>query len=98
MSASAVREQGSVSRAALVIVAALLTVALPGSASGAGTLAGPRRTPVPVLVAPLAVGRHLSPAKAATASATCLRYAGRAGWADNGYFSGDLVTATAVCV
>jgi hypothetical protein len=85
-------------RAALVTVAALLAVALPGSASGARPLAGPHRSPVPALVAPLAAGGHLSPARAATASATCLRYASGAGWADNGYYAGDLVTATAVCV
>jgi hypothetical protein len=84
--------------ATLVSITALLAVALPGSASVAGRNAGPGRTPVPALVAPLAAGRHLSHAQAVTASATCLRYASGAGWADNGHFSGDLVTATAVCV
>jgi hypothetical protein len=34
----------------------------------------------------------------ASASATCAQYAARAGWANNGYFAGDLVTATAVCI
>lgn len=36
--------------------------------------------------------------QAATASSTCVRYATRAGWANNGYFAGDLVTAAAICV
>lgn len=37
-------------------------------------------------------------AQAATAAATCASYATRAGWANNGYYGGDLVTATAICV
>ena len=52
----------------------------------------------PPLIAPLAVPAPRSAATVASASATCAQYAARAGWANNGYFAGDLVTATAVCV
>jgi hypothetical protein len=52
----------------------------------------------PPLIAPLAVPGPKSAATVASASATCAKYAARAGWANNGYFAGDLVTATAVCV
>jgi hypothetical protein len=43
-------------------------------------------------------GQPLTPAAAASAVSTCTRYATRAGWANNGYYSGDLVTAAAICV
>lgn len=79
-------------RATLVVVGALLAVVPSAGATG------PARPVTPPLVAPLAVGRDLTQAQAATASATCLRYASGAGWADNGFYSGDLVTAAAVCV
>jgi Ricin-type beta-trefoil lectin domain/Lysozyme like domain len=52
----------------------------------------------PPLIAPLAVPAPRSAATVASASATCAQYAARAGWANNGYFAGDLVTATAVCI
>jgi hypothetical protein len=52
----------------------------------------------PVLIAPLAVPGPRTAAQVASASATCAQYATRAGWANNGYFAGDLVTATAICV
>jgi hypothetical protein len=50
------------------------------------------------LIAPTASRKRLSPAAAGKAVATCVRYAARAGWPDNGYFSGDLVTAATICV
>jgi len=50
------------------------------------------------LIAPTAEHWHLSPAAAGKAVSTCARYAARAGWPDNGYFAGDLVTAATICV
>jgi hypothetical protein len=50
------------------------------------------------LIAPTSVRWHLSPAAKGQAVATCVRYATRAGWPNNGYFSGDLVTAATICV
>jgi hypothetical protein len=35
---------------------------------------------------------------AGKATTNCLRFASRAGWPNNGYFGGALVTATAICV
>jgi Ricin-type beta-trefoil lectin domain/Lysozyme like domain len=52
----------------------------------------------PVMMAPVAGIAPRTAAQAATASSTCVRYATRAGWAGNGYFAGDLVTAAAICV
>lgn len=51
----------------------------------------------PVLVAPLTGISPRTAAQTATASSTCVRYATGAGWANNGYFAGDLVTAAAIC-
>jgi hypothetical protein len=50
------------------------------------------------LIAPTAVRGRLSPAAAGKAVSTCVRYAARAGWPNNGYFAGDLVTAATICV
>jgi Lysozyme like domain len=52
---------------------------------------------VPAMIAPVA-GVEPRATQAASAAATCVGYATRAGWANNGYFAGDLVTAAAVCV
>ena len=52
----------------------------------------------PALIAPLLGVAPKTAAEAATASSTCVRYATRVGWANNGYFAGDLVTAAAICV
>ena len=49
------------------------------------------------LIAPLPGSGPRSAAQAATAAAACAGYATRAGWAGNGYYAGDLVTAAAVC-
>ena len=51
----------------------------------------------PVLIAPLIGISPRTAAQAATASTTCVRYATGAGWANNGYYAGDLVTAAAIC-
>jgi hypothetical protein len=47
-----------------------------------------------------AVGRRgtLAPAATGKAVKNCTYYAARAGWPDNGYYGGDLVTAAAICV
>src|SRR5258706_3940974 len=50
----------------------------------------------PGLIAPLTGISPRTAAQAATASSTCVRYATQAGWANNGYFAGDLVTAAAI--
>ncbi len=52
----------------------------------------------PALISPLLGIAPTSAAAAATASATCVRFGTGAGWANNGYFAGDLVTAAAICV
>ncbi len=50
-------------------------------------------------IAPVAARNvWLSPAATGKAVKTCVYYATRAGWADNGYYGGDLVTAAAICV
>jgi hypothetical protein len=91
----------------VVPVAAIgVAVAVPAYASGTSpTSAGGARpgqagsaAHLPVLITK---GPGIAPrtaAQAATASGTCVRYATRAGWANNGYFAGDLVTAAAICV
>jgi hypothetical protein len=80
-----------------------IAVAVPAYASGAGTAgpsgagSGPAAGERP-LIAPLSGPAPRTAAEAAAASGTCVRYATRAGWANNGYFAGDLVTAAAICV
>src|SRR5260221_6673487 len=83
-------------------------IAVPAYAAGAHPPApGPARPAAaarpglalygPGLIAPLTGISPRTAAQAATASSTCVRYATRAGWANNGYFAGDLVTAAAIC-
>ena len=50
------------------------------------------------MVAPTAAHGRLSPAATGKAVSTCLFYAAKAGWPNNGYFGGDLVTAATICV
>ena len=85
------------------VLVAGLAVAVPAYASGThgagGAAAGPAAAPrQPALIAPVPGIAPRTAAQAATASSTCVRYATRAGWANNGYFAGDLVTAAAICV
>src|SRR5262245_33345573 len=85
------------------MAAVAVAIAVPAQASNAGHPgarsaqpgSGPQQ---PALIAPLTGIPPRNAAQAATASSTCVRYATRAGWANNGYFAGDLVTAAAVCV
>lgn len=51
-----------------------------------------------VLIAPTAARGSLSPAATGKAVSTCVFYAAKAGWPNNGYFGGDLVTAATICV
>jgi hypothetical protein len=50
------------------------------------------------LVSPLPGPGLVAAGQAGQAAATCAAYASRAGWANNGYYAGDLVTAAAICV
>jgi hypothetical protein len=80
----------------LVLAVATVAAGVPAIAS-----ANHPNAPAPerlTIVAPIAGVGPTSPAQAATAAATCAKYAARAGWANNGYYSGDLVTAAAICV
>ncbi len=82
--------------------AAGVTAVMPALASG--THRAPARPAARALagrvalVAPLAFGGHLSRAAVGKATSTCVFYAAKAGWANNGYYAGDLVTAATVCV
>jgi Ricin-type beta-trefoil lectin domain/Lysozyme like domain len=76
---------------AAAIAAAL---AVPAYAAGPHGTAAPHRIR---LIAPLASPGRMTARQAATAAATCTRYTTRAGWAANGYYAGDLVSAAAVC-
>ncbi|HEX9064201.1 MAG TPA: ricin-type beta-trefoil lectin domain protein [Streptosporangiaceae bacterium] len=83
----------------IALTGAALGLALPAAASGSPATPAPTAPAAraPAMVAPLAAALPRA-AQAAAAASTCARYAAAAGWANNGYFSGDLVTATAVCV
>jgi Ricin-type beta-trefoil lectin domain/Lysozyme like domain len=89
---------------AVPVAAVGLAIAVPAEAASTGSpSAKPAPTTVqaargPVMIAPLAAHGPSSPAQLSTAAATCVRYATRAGWANNGYYAGDLVTAAAICV
>lgn len=50
------------------------------------------------MIAPLPGHGPRTVAAAQAAAQTCVQYATRAGWANNGYYSGNLVTAAAICV
>jgi hypothetical protein len=82
--------------------AAGVTVVMPAFASPARqatvhATANPRAQQV-AMIAPLARQGRLSAAAVGKAVSTCVRYAARAGWANNGYYGGDLVTAATICV
>src|SRR5215831_1181044 len=76
-----------------------LAVALPARAASAPQSAPAAHAPSQTtpMIAPLAAPASARPADVAKAAATCVRYATKAGWANNGYYAGDLVTAAAVC-
>jgi len=72
--------------------ASVLAASVP-SAQGKGLTATAWR-----LVAPVPGYGPAALVQAGQAAATCAAYATRAGWANNGYYGGDLVTAAAICV
>lgn len=80
-----------------VALTAAAAVAVVGPALATGA---PAQQPVPVraMIAPLPGVGPRTAAQAKTAAQTCVQYATRAGFANNGYYSGDLVTAAAICV
>jgi len=78
-------------------VAGLLAVGPALASSTHGAAAAPRVSGR-VMIAPLTGPGPRTAALAATAAKTCVTYATRAGWPNNGYYSGDLVTAAAICV
>jgi Ricin-type beta-trefoil lectin domain/Lysozyme like domain len=93
----------------IVAVAAIVAAAAAGATVVGPALASSthRGTSHPVvrppvggvpLIAPTAARGRLSPAAAGKAVSTCVFYAARAGWPNNGYFGGDLVTAATICV
>ena len=92
-----IRSLTAVSLAALAAVLAwpLMAAAVPAAAR-------PGRpygiTPPHHLIAPLPPLRWPAAVPAVSAAQTCVRYASRAGFANNGYYSGDLVTAAAICM
>jgi Lysozyme like domain/Ricin-type beta-trefoil lectin domain len=86
----------------------LILVLMAGAAAARGDT-GPQPAPVshtpltspfprPASLAPQGAVGPLSPAQALQAAQTCAAHAATAGWADNGSYGGNLVTATAVCV
>jgi hypothetical protein len=80
-----------------------VAIAVPAEASHASAPPSGQGAPAPASAAPVMISPLLgiapkTAAQAATASSTCARYATGAGWARNGYFAGDLVTAAAICV
>jgi hypothetical protein len=90
-------------KVAVPVAVAGLAIAMPAYASSEHGVNGAGADPVatshqPVMIAPVPGIAPRTAAQAATASSTCVRYATRAGWANNGYFAGDLVTAAAICV
>ena len=91
----------SVLAAAAVAAVAIVTAPLLASASPAGTGTGhvtAKTLTTPALVSPNSIPGSPSAAAAAKASTTCVKFASRAGWPNNGYFGGALVTAAAICV
>lgn len=75
-------------------LAAVIAVAGPALATSA-----PAQQPVSAraMISPLPGAGPRTAAATRTAAQACVQYATRAGWANNGYYSGDLVTAAAVC-
>jgi hypothetical protein len=82
-----------------VTIVAPALAANSGQAGRAATHAAvSREVPGLALIAPTARTGGLSPATTGKAVKTCVYYASRAGWPNNGYYGGDLVTAAAICV
>lgn len=85
-------------RLAAVVAGSLLLI-------GGATATGASDTPAPpapkihlASLAPHGAAGKMTFQQIADAAQTCATYAAAAGWANNGYYGGNLVTATAVCV
>ena len=84
--------------AAAIAAAAIVSAsALASAGTGTGPVAGQSVAGVR-LVAPVSLPGSISAALAGQASRACVKFAARAGWPNNGYFGGALVTAAAICV
>jgi hypothetical protein len=92
-----------------LIVAGMVGVALIAAAialaSGSGGAAALRASPLPApppghiaSVAARGAAGHMSANQVLKAARTCASHAAAAGWANNGVYGGNLVTAVAVCV
>jgi hypothetical protein len=81
---------------------AALGLLLAGTAAAVPRAASPARqgAAVPQAASPARHGAAgpLTAARAAAAARTCAVHATAAGWANNGYYGGSLVTATAICM
>lgn len=82
----------------LPLVLAIVAIVIPAQASGAKAGGANSARQGLVMVSPVPGIGPRTAAEASAAANTCAWYAVRAGWADNGYYSGDLVTAAAICV
>jgi Ricin-type beta-trefoil lectin domain/Lysozyme like domain len=85
-------------RIVIPLAVAGAALALPAQASTGRPSTGNTQVATRNLIAPLSVPGPRTTAQTLTAAATCASYATRAGWANNGYYGGDLVTAAAICV
>lgn len=88
----------AVAAAGVAGVSAFVPAVASGTQHQTGRMAARATVGRGAMIAPLARPGHLSRAAAGKAVSACLFYAAKAGWADNGYYAGDLVTAVAVCV
>jgi Lysozyme like domain/Ricin-type beta-trefoil lectin domain len=90
-------------RLARILGCGTFILVLAGGVAVAGS--GPHPSPAPLSLGPRpaslgpagAAGK-LTAAQALAAAQTCAAHAATAGWANNGYYGGNLVTAAAVCV
>jgi hypothetical protein len=91
----------TVSPVVRLAAAAVVSLLLAGGAAAtqaSDTQAPPARPGRLVSPAPHGAAGPLTAARAASAAQACAASAAAAGWANNGYYGGNLVTAVAVCV
>lgn len=85
--------------AAVASVCVLLGAGIIAAGSGHGNGTAPAHgRPRPASLAPRGAAGPLSATRAADAARTCAAHAAAAGWANNGWYGGSLVTAAAICV
>jgi hypothetical protein len=88
-------------RIRLIAAGVLAAAAIGGAAaaaSGPGAAAPPPRPARIASLAPAGAVGALTAAQATQAAKTCASHAAAAGWANNGVYGGNLVTAVAVCI